>query len=110
MCIDRGAAGQIVLVFWQFACEFLTLPPLRAWSSGLQVHLFYDLRSLVETRHFYSTALGLSERAVRAATWPEVSEVELGLDLLAELVLKWFESPSGTLCLLVRELLYSMVE
>lgn len=32
-----------------------------------------EVRALAEVRHFYAAELGLSERALRAATWPEVA-------------------------------------
>lgn len=38
-----------------------------------QAHLVLELRDLVEIRHFVQNKLGLSDRQLGNATWPEVA-------------------------------------
>ena len=39
----------------------------------LQGHLVAEVRGLAEVRHFCNHKLGLSERQLATATWPEVA-------------------------------------
>jgi len=36
-------------------------------------HFIHELRGLLEVRHFISYNIGMSERSLRAATWPEIA-------------------------------------
>ncbi|KAG7667053.1 hypothetical protein Ndes2526B_g04460 [Nannochloris sp. 'desiccata'] len=36
-------------------------------------HFVHELRGLLEVRHFFSYNVGMSERSLRAATWPEIA-------------------------------------
>jgi len=60
------------LTLWSLlACIYVTI--FSAYCCFTIVHLGFEVRGLAEVRHFYEKTLGLSERALRAATWPEVA-------------------------------------
>lgn len=68
--IKHPLAGPVTL--WKvLSVTYLTI--IVGYWAFAAAHLVQEVRGLAEVRHFFAAHLGLSERAVRAATWPEVA-------------------------------------
>ena len=68
--IKHPLAGPLTL--WKIlSVTYLTI--FVGYWAFAAAHLLQEFRGLAEVRHFFASHLGLSERALRAATWPEVA-------------------------------------
>ena len=58
--------------FWNVLC-ILYLAIFSAYWLYNVAHLFMDIKSAADIKHFTTSKLGLSERQLQTVTWPEVA-------------------------------------
>lgn len=59
-------------MFWNSLCSIYLVIFGAYWMYNL-AHLFFDVRTAADIRHFTTNKLGLSERQLQTVTWPEVA-------------------------------------
>jgi autophagy-related protein 9 len=60
------------LTLWKSLSVLYLLIFAGYWLFSM-LHFIFELRGLLEVRHFFAYNIGMSERSLRAATWPEIA-------------------------------------